>query len=186
MGHSLAPQETASLSSIYLTQFSCSVVSDFLRPHGLQQARLPCPSPTPRAWSNSCPLNRWYQPTISLLQGIFPIQGSNPGLLHCRWILYQLSHKGTPRILEWAASPFPKGSCWPRNWTGVTCIAGRFFTNWAIWEDHLPILEKPSGWDVGGMCLDLKELGKQWWIRSAGADEVFLGYTWGYLEGQTA
>ena len=39
--------------------------------------------------------------SLSLLQGIFPTQGSNPGLFHCRWILYQLSHKGSPRILEW-------------------------------------------------------------------------------------
>ena len=38
--------------------------------------------------------------SLSLLQGIFPTQGSNPGLPHCRWILYQLSHKGSPRILE--------------------------------------------------------------------------------------
>ena len=41
-----------------------------------------------------------------LLQGIFPIQGSNPGLQHCRWILYQLSHQGSPRVLEWIAYPF--------------------------------------------------------------------------------
>ena len=46
-------------------QFSCSVMSDSLRPHGLQHARLPCPSPTPRAYSNSCPLSRWCHPTIS-------------------------------------------------------------------------------------------------------------------------
>ena len=39
----------------------------------------------------------------ALLQGIFPIQGSNPGLLHCRRILYHLSHQGSPRILEWVA-----------------------------------------------------------------------------------
>ena len=39
--------------------------------------------------------------SLSLLQGIFPTQGSNPGLLHCRQILYQLSHKGTPRKLKW-------------------------------------------------------------------------------------
>ena len=45
-----------------------------------------------------------------LLQGIFPIQGSNPGLWHCRWILYQLSHKGSPRILEWVAYPFSSRS----------------------------------------------------------------------------
>ena len=46
-------------------QFSHSVVSNSLRPHGLQHARLPCPSPTPRACSNSCPLSQWYHPTIS-------------------------------------------------------------------------------------------------------------------------
>ena len=47
---------------------------------------------------------------LSLLQGIFPTQGSNPGLLHFRWILYQLSHKGSPRIWEWVAYPFSSGS----------------------------------------------------------------------------
>ena len=41
----------------------------------------------------------------SLLQRIFPTQGWNPGFLHCRWILYQLSQKGSPRILEWVAYP---------------------------------------------------------------------------------
>ena len=46
-------------------EFSPSVVSDSLQPHGLQHARLPCPSPTPRACSNPCPLNRWCYPTIS-------------------------------------------------------------------------------------------------------------------------
>ena len=48
--------------------FSCSVVSDSLRPHArgdLQHARLPCPSLFPRVCSNSCPLSRWYYPTIS-------------------------------------------------------------------------------------------------------------------------
>ena len=44
-----------------------------------------------------------------LSRGIFPTQGSNPGLLHCRQILYQLSHKGSPRILEWVAYPFFRG-----------------------------------------------------------------------------
>ena len=46
-------------------QFSRSVVSDSLPPHGLQHARPPCPSPTPRVYSNSCPLSRWCHPTIS-------------------------------------------------------------------------------------------------------------------------
>ena len=74
---------------------------------------------------------------LSLFQGIFPTQGSNPGLPHCRWIISQLSHKGSPRILEWVVYPFSSGSSWPRNWTGVSCIAGRFFTNWAIRETPL-------------------------------------------------
>ena len=46
-------------------QFSCSVVSDSLWPHGLQHARLSCPSPIPGACSNSCPYSRWCHPTIS-------------------------------------------------------------------------------------------------------------------------
>ena len=48
-----------------LVQFSHSVMSDSLWPHGLQHARLPSPSPTPRAYSNSCPLNQWLHPIIS-------------------------------------------------------------------------------------------------------------------------
>ena len=69
--------------------------------------------------------------SLSLLQGIFQTQGSSPGLLHCRQILYQLSHKGSPRILEWVACPFSRGSSLSRNQTRVSCIAGWSFTNWA-------------------------------------------------------
>ena len=46
-------------------QFSHSVMSDSLWPHGWQHTRLPCPSPTPGAYSNSCPLSPWHHPTIS-------------------------------------------------------------------------------------------------------------------------
>ena len=63
----------------------------------------------------------------ALLQGIFPTQGSNPGLPHCRQILYHLSHQGSPRILEWVAYLFSRGSSWPRDQTGVFCIADGFF-----------------------------------------------------------
>ena len=45
--------------------------------------------------------------SLSLLQWIFPTQGSNPGLLHCMWILYQLSCEGSPRILKWVAYRSP-------------------------------------------------------------------------------
>ena len=87
--------------------------------------------------------------SLSLLQGIFPTQGSNPGLSHCRQILYKLSHKGSPIILEWVAYPFSSGSSWPRNRTRVSCIAGRFFTNWAmreaLWEPSKES-EDPQKW----------------------------------------
>ena len=69
--------------------------------------------------------------SLSFLQGIFPTRGLNPGLTHCRKILYQLSHKGRPKILEWVAYPFCSRSSWPRNWTRVSCTAGGFFSNWA-------------------------------------------------------
>ena len=64
------------------------VVSDSLRPQGLDS---PWNSPGQNTGMGS----------LSLLQGSFPIQGLNAGLPHCRHILYQLSHKGSPRILEW-------------------------------------------------------------------------------------
>ena len=51
-------------------EFSRSVMSDSLRPHGLQHPRLPCPSPTPGAYSDSCPLSQWCHPTI--LSSVFP------------------------------------------------------------------------------------------------------------------
>ena len=53
------------LLPFYSVQFSRLAVSDTLQPHGWQHARLPCPSPTPRVYSNSCRLSRWCHPTIS-------------------------------------------------------------------------------------------------------------------------
>ena len=71
--------------SSHSVQFSCSVMSNSLWPHGLQHARPPCPSPTPRVYSNSCPLSWWWHSTISSsvvpfssrLQS-FPASGSFP------------------------------------------------------------------------------------------------------------
>ena len=66
-------------------QFSCSVMSDSLRPHESQHARPPCPSPTSGVYSNSCPLSQWCHPTISSSVGPFsscpqslPASGSFP------------------------------------------------------------------------------------------------------------
>ena len=69
-------------------------MSNSLQPHGLYSA-----------WNS--PGQNTRVVSLSLLQGIFPTQGSNPGLPHCRWVLYQLSHKGIPRLLEWEPSPSP-------------------------------------------------------------------------------
>ena len=88
---------------------SCSVMSNSLQPHGLYS---PWNSPDQNTGVGS----------LSLLQGIFPTQGSNPGFPHCRRILYQLSHKGSPIIPEWVAYPFSRRSSRPRNRTRVCCI----------------------------------------------------------------
>ena len=80
MFHCLKKKKT--LSSV---QFSCSVVSDSLQPHGLQHARLLCPSPAPRVYPDSCPSSQWCHPIISssvilfssCLQS-FPASGSFP------------------------------------------------------------------------------------------------------------
>ena len=110
----------------YNVNESSSVVSIFLRPHGLY---IPWDSPGQNTAVGS----------LSLLQRIFPSQGSNTGLPHCRQILYQLSQKGSPRILQWVTYPFSTRSSRPRNWTRVSCIAGRFFTNWAIREINVNV-----------------------------------------------
>ena len=76
---------SCSLFPLQSVQFNRSVVSDFLWPHGLQHARLPCLSPTPGVYSNWCPLSQWCHPTISSsvvpfssrLQS-FPASGSFP------------------------------------------------------------------------------------------------------------
>ena len=94
-------------------------------PHGLQHAKLPCSSLSPRACSNSCPLSQWCHPTISSsvtcfssCSQSFPVSGSFP--------ISQLF------TLGWVAIPFSRGSSWPRDLTQVFCISGRFFTYCAI------------------------------------------------------
>ena len=84
-----------------------------------------------------CPtlMTPWTVACLSLLRGIFPAQGRNPGFPHCRRILYQLSYKGSPRILEWVAYPFSGGSSQPRNW-----MQGSL----ALQVDFLPTELRPS------------------------------------------
>ena len=119
-------------------QFTHSVLSDSLRPHGLQHARPPCPSPTLRVYSNSCPLSRWCHPTISssvvpfssCLQS-FPTSGS-----------FQMSQpfaSGGQNIGASASiSVFPinKQDLFPLGWTGWISLhskgLSRVFSNKSI------------------------------------------------------
>ena len=89
-------------------------------PCGIVKVAQSCPTlcnSTP--WTIHSPWNSPGQNTRvsshSLLQAIVPSQGSNPGLPHCKQILYQLSQHRSPRILEWVAFPFSSGSFQPRN-----------------------------------------------------------------------
>ena len=98
---------------------SRSILSDSLRPHGLQPTRLLCAWPFPRQerWSGlPCPP-----------PGDLP----NPGIEARSTALQEDSlptePPGSPRILEWVAYPFSSGSLQPRNGAGVSCIAGEFF-----------------------------------------------------------
>ena len=110
------------LSSV---QFSCSVVYNSLWPHGLQHIRPPCPSPTPGAYSNSCPLNRWCHPTISSsvvpfsssLQS-FPASGS--------FQMSQFFASGAQSIgVSASISVLPKNiQGWFRRLVGSSCCPG--------------------------------------------------------------
>ena len=101
---------------------SPSVVSNSWQPHGLY-------SPWNSAGQNTG------VGSLSLLQGIFPVQGLNPGFLQCRKILYQLSPKRSPRILKWVACPFCSGSAFPAQESNQGLLmAGGFVTSWAIRE----------------------------------------------------
>ena len=108
------------------------VVSDSLRPHGLSS---PWNSPDQNTGVGS----------LSLLQGIFPTQGSNPSIPHCWQILYQLSHQRSPKILEWVVYPFSRGSSDP----GIKLEFP------ALQEDSLPSEPKgkPKNTRVGKLSL---------------------------------
>ena len=149
------------LSSV---QFSYSVVSDSLRPNGLQHTRPPCPSPTPRAYSNSCPLSWWCHPIISssivpfsLLLQSFPASGY--------FQMSQLFTSGGQSIgVSASASVLPKNiqDWFPLGWTGwislqskglsrvffnITVQKHQFFNaKLSLWSNshiHTWLLEKP-------------------------------------------
>ena len=123
-------------------QFSRSVVSDSLQPHGLQHARLPCPSPTPRIYPKSCPLNRWCHLTISSsivpfsfhLQS-FPASGFFP--------MSQFFASGGQSIgVSVSASVLPMNilDWFPLGWTGWISLPSkelsRVFSNTTVQKHH--------------------------------------------------
>ena len=79
-------------------QFSCSVMSNSLQPHELQHTRLPCPSPTPRAYSNSCPLSQWCHPIIS--SSVIPFSSCLQSFLASRFLPVSQSSHQVAKILE--------------------------------------------------------------------------------------
>ena len=131
--HPLSSPSPPDFSSI---QFSCLVVSDSLRPHGLQHARPPCPSPIPGVYSNSCPLSWSCHPTISSFVPFSCLPSFPASVRKVKVKITQLNPTLCDpmdciqaRILEWVAFLFSRGSSQPRNRTQVSRIAGGFFTS---------------------------------------------------------
>ena len=112
------------LPSSSSVQFRHSVMSDSLRPHQSQHARPPCPSPTPRVYSNSCPLSRWCYPAIS--SSVIPFSSC-------------------PQSLP-ASGPFPTSQLfkWGGQSIGVSASASVLPMNTQDWS--------PLGWMVGSSC----------------------------------
>ena len=137
MAYSLPGSSVHGISQarMLLVQFSCSVMSNFLRPQGLQHARPPCPSPTPGAYSNPCPLRQWCHPTISssvipfssCLQSL-PASGSFP--------MSQFFASGSQSIgVSASASVLPMNiQDWsPLGWTGwISLLSKGVFSNTTV------------------------------------------------------
>ena len=105
---------------MFSVQFSHSVESDSLRPHGLQHARQPCPSPSPGTWSDSCPFSQWCHPTVSSsvihfsswLQ-FFPASGS----FLLSW-LFSLGGQSTDTSVSASVLPLTIQDWFRLGWTG--------------------------------------------------------------------
>ena len=119
-------------------QFSNSVMSDSLRPHGLQHTRPPCPSPTPRACPNSCPLSQWYHPTIS--SSVIPFFSCLQSLPASRsFPTSQFFASGEQSIgVSASASDLPTNiqDWFPTGWTGLISLQSkglsRVFSNTTV------------------------------------------------------
>ena len=118
------------MSTKLLVQFSRSVVSDSLRPHESQQARPPCPSPTPGVYSNSCPLSQWFHPAISSSVVLFP-SCLQPFPTSGSFQMNQLFTSGGQSIgASASASVLPMNirGWFPLGWTGWISLQSKGFS----------------------------------------------------------
>ena len=111
-------------------------------------------------WAFNSPWNSPGQNTgvgsFSLLQGIFPTQGWNPGLLHCRWILYQLSHKGSPKCPS-----AQRLSCyrkWPQGYSFLRALLFLFYFSFSLciavaWISSVGFVL--GVWELPPTCMDV-------------------------------
>ena len=100
--------------------FSCQVMSDSLWPHGLQHARLPCLSPCSRVCSNSCPLSRWYHPTISSSVSPFSCPQSFPS--SGSFLMSQLLASGSQSTGASACHQSFQWICSEVKWKSFSCV----------------------------------------------------------------
>ena len=122
----------------FSVQFSCSAMSNSLQPHGLQHARLACPSPTPGAYSNSCPLSRWCLPTVSSCRPLLPPSAfytikvfSNESVLHITWPKYW--------SLSFSISPSNEYSgliSFRMDWLDLLAVQGTLNTATVVLQHH--------------------------------------------------
>ena len=122
--HRWVINSSSQFSSVH---FSCSLVSDSLQPHGLQHTRPPCPSPTPRVYSNSCPLSRWCHPAIS--SSVIPSPPAfNLSQRHSLFKWVRSSHQ-VAKGLEFSFSNSPSNEysgliCFRMDWLDLPAVQG--------------------------------------------------------------
>ena len=141
-------------------QFSCSVVSNSVWPHEPQHARLPCPSPTPGVYPNSCPLSRWCYPTIS--SSVIPFSSRLQSFLASgSFQMSQFFTSGGQNIgVSVSTSVLPMNSQdWPPlGWTGWISLQSkglsRVFSNTTV-QKHQYFSTQLSLWSCSHMstCL---------------------------------
>ena len=145
------------IESFSSVQFSRSVLSDSLRPHESQHTRPPCPSPTPRVHSNSCPLSRWCHPAIS--SSVFPFSS-------CPQSLPASEYFPMSQLFAWGGQSIrasPSASVLPMNiqdwsplgWTGWISLQSkgplRVFSNTSV-QKHPFFSIQPSLWSSSHIC----------------------------------